>query len=138
MPLVTTLLFNSIKSIAIGLPQTELRRGSALVISTVDLELGQKAEILSLTLHLASILSPGVIPYLLNSSSGLVSSSFTQSSAFNLANRLVSIQTPGVASMKSFPSRIFHGPGTYSLIVSNNSVNVDVSVCVTGAIKLYQ
>jgi len=49
---------------------------------------------------------------------------------------LLAVQSPGVSSMNSFAYKDFATPGLYYFTVSNNTTNVDVSVSLTGVVKL--
>lgn len=129
--------FDRIQTMPISLPQTELRRQKSLQVATVVLNLGQVLELRSLNLHLIKILTPGVLPALVNTSLGLVSVGLYLGSAMTTGGiALVVASAPGVSSYHpAQPARVT-APGLYKVFVTNNSSNIDVTAAVTGSAKI--
>ena len=138
MSYLTSNEFDRIQTLGIALPQTELRRQKTLQITTVFLNLGQRLEMASLNVHLIQILTPGVVPSVESTSLGLVSAGLYLGDGMMTGGLgIAAASAPGVSSIGPMQPVIVTAPGTYKLIVSNNSSNVDVSVVVTGSLRIF-
>lgn len=120
----------------ISFPQTEVRRGIAISISKLSIGLHQRFELRSLTITLVSVLTPGVIPVYLNTALGLCSVGLYQNAMLTGPLAYASI-TDQTSTANPFSPCIVETPGTYDVIVSNNTNNVDLAITVTGAAKFY-
>lgn len=136
MALVTQNIFSRVLAIPVALAQTELRRGRALHVAQFKIELGQALELRSLNLHIVKVLTPGVVPSYINRSLGLASVGVYDGPMLTSALALVKGAQVGISQFNPWSARRFVSPGTYTVVVSNNTSNVDVSVVVTGALKL--
>jgi hypothetical protein len=117
--------------------QTELRRGKQIQIMQFDLQLGQLLELRALNLHLIKVLTPGVVPEYINRSLGLSSVGVYEGPMLTGALALVKGAQVGVTQFNPWSLRRFVSPGVYTVIISNNTRNVDISVCVMGDLKVY-
>ena len=135
MSLITVTHFDRSLVLPIALPQTELRASKSLQVATWRLALGQRIELRSLHLHLIKLLTPGVDPQLNNSTHGIVSVGIYASTMATSAIGVVLCIEPGVAALTGNDPVHITTPGDYNVVVSNNSINVDVSVAVTGAAR---
>lgn len=137
MPFVTPAIFSRSLALPIALAQTELRRGKQIQIMQFDLKPGQLLELRCLNLHLIKVLTPGVIPTYVNRSLGLASVGVYEGSMLTGAGALVKGLQVGVSQFNQWSVRRFISPGSYEVIISNNTRNIDVSVAVTGTLKVY-
>jgi hypothetical protein len=134
---VTPNYLSRVLSLPVSLTQTELRRGRDIQIMQFDLNLGQVLELRALNLHLIKVLTPGVTPIYVNRSLGLASLGVYEGPMLTGALALVKGANVGVTQFNPWMIRRFVSPGTYTVIVSNNTRNVDLSVAAMGALKLY-
>ncbi len=102
-----------------------------------SLKLGQVLELRALNLHLIKVLTPGVVPIYINRSLGLASVGVYEGPMLTGAMALVKGSQIGVTQFNPWSRRRLVSPGTYTVLVSNNTDNVDVAVSVLGALKLY-
>lgn len=137
MAYVTETIFSRTLALPISLAQTELRRGKDIQIMQFNLALGQVLELRALNLHLIKVLTPGVLPEYVNRSLGLASLGIYEGPMLTGAFALVKGSQVGVTQFNPWMTRRFVSPGTYTVLISNNTRNVDVSVCAMGALKLY-
>lgn len=137
MSYLTTNQFDRIVTMPISLPQTELRRQRYLHVGVYPVALGQRLELRSLTLHLLKILTPGVGAILDNTVSGLCSVGIVIGSMATSVIGQVSINGLGASTWTADQPVIITAPGTYRVVAFNNSSNIDVSLAVTGSMKLY-
>ena len=133
---ISDLRYSRVLNTPIALPQTELRRGKTLNIASVTVAAGQSLELRSLTANLLNLLTSGAVPHLHNKALGYVSVGVYSSTMVCSSAALLTMQSPGVATLNPFIPRIFSAPGTYHVIVSNNTSNIDMTVVVTGTLKL--
>ena len=124
-------------NIPVSFAQTELRRGKFMQIAQMPLALGQLLQMRSLTLHVISNLTPGVLPVYSTSSLGTISVGLYFGSTITSPLALASVPTAGFSSINPYALVKCVSPGVYIVIVSNNTTNMDFSVCVTGSAKLY-
>jgi len=133
---ITTRRYARVLDLPISFPQTELRAGKAIVITQLPLALHQRLELRALTLVVNAILTPGVVPIYLNTALSICSVGLYQGTmltgplAYTAFTEMTSITNP-------FSPCIIETPGTYNVIISNNTSNTDLSLTATGAIKLY-
>ena len=122
--------------VPISFGQTELRRGKEIHVASVNLEAGQSLELRSLTLHVVSVLTPGVTPVYYNKSLNLCSVGVYLGPMRCSGVALVVNDTSGAATHNPFTVSSIRTKGTYTVIVGNNTSNVDLSVAVTGVMKI--
>jgi hypothetical protein len=137
MPLVTPAIFSRSLALPIALAQTELRRGKQIQIMQFDLKAGQLLELRALNLHLIKVLTPGVVPVYVNRSLGLASVGVYEGTMLTGAGALVKGLQVGVSQFNPWQVRRFISPGTYTVLISNNAENIDLSLAVTGTLKVY-
>ena len=142
MPYVTPLRLEQIVNVPFSLAETELRRGKTMAVWAFDLVRGQRLEVRCMNLHIHRVLNPGVNPERANTSMGLCSvgllfGPMVSSSACSVISSMAGVTNQSVTSFNSFTKRTFVTPGPYRIVVSNNTTNVDFSLIVTGAVKLY-
>jgi hypothetical protein len=140
--------FGDMGDLGISLPQTELRRGSIIQIASFKLEKSQRAMIRIMNLNVIKILTPGIVPDVVNSQFGIATVGvYGPVNTWN-GNMICSpiIWTTsgglGVAMLNPYTDNSIVSPGIYVVNVFNNtgrSANsaVDLSVSVTGQIKFY-
>lgn len=121
----------------ISLPETELRRQNFLRISTLVVQPGQRLEMCCLHLQVFKLLTFGVSPILADSTLGLCSVGLLASTMFTSAVGLVTLGAVGTATWNQDQPIMISAPGSYQVIVYNNSLNMDLSVVVTGAARIY-
>jgi hypothetical protein len=145
---ITPNRFASIGDMGISLPQTELRRGSILQIASFKLEGVQKAMIRVMNLNIVKVLTPGVIPDIINSSFGICTVGvYGPMNTWNgnmVCSPIIHVTSAGlgVATLNPFTDNSIVSPGIYFVAVFNNTGRVadsaiDLSVSVTGQIKIY-
>ncbi len=138
MSYLTSSAFERLQTLPISLPQTELRRQKTLQLMTVILNQGQRLELRSLHLHLLQILTPGVVPSLETGGLGLVSVGFYLGGGMLTGGiGVVGLSQAGVASYHPAQPVWVTSPGVYRVVVANNSSNVDVTVLVTGSLRIF-
>lgn len=140
---VTPERYASIADVPISLPQTELRRGSTIHIASFRLSAGQKAVLRVMGMNILSVFTPGVLADQINASFGWcyvgVFSGHMASSPFIY----VSASQVGVANLPTTCDKVIASPGVYTVQLVNNTGRtydkaLDLSVCVTGVIKIYE
>lgn len=133
---VSSQRFSRVVNLPVGLAQTELRAGKTLIVATVQLARFQRLELRSLTLGLCAVLTPGAVPVYINSALGLCSVGLYRG-VMVTAPLALTYSLGSTTTVNPFSNCVVETPGTYSVIVSNNTNNTDVSVAVTGALKLF-
>lgn len=133
---VTTQRYARVLNLPLSLSQTELAKGKSIYISEIPLEINQRLEVRSLTLTVAAILTPGVIPAYLNTAMSLASVGVYRGKMITSPLTYAAF-TEQATTTNPFSVCVIETPGTYNVIVSNNTSNTDLSVIVTGAVKLY-
>jgi len=133
---VTTQRFARVLDLPLSLAQTELRAGKAFVVTRIPLALHQRLEMRSLTIMVNAILTPGVVPAFLNTAMSLCSAGLYRSTILTSPLAYAAF-TQMTATTNPFSPCVIETPGTYTLIVSNNTDNTDLSLTVTGSIKIY-
>lgn len=134
---ITDQRFATTYGVPIQLSQTELRRGRFLVAGQVQLFLGQTMRVRSFNLHLINILTTNVVPSLLSTPIGVVSAGIFLGKMLTSGAVLMRTSSPGVITLNPFQYRDFSTPGVYYFVVSNNAVNVDVTVALTGVASIF-
>lgn len=140
---ITPERYSAIVDLPICLPQTALRRSDVVQIASFRLERGQTAVVRLLDMNILRILTPGVVPDIINSSfgwcyTGVFSGHMAASPFIAVASSEV-----GITGLNQSYEKIIASPGMYTVKVVNNTGKVythavDLSVCVTGVIKLYK
>lgn len=135
--------YASIADVPICLPETTVRRGGVVQIASFKLSLGQRAVIRLLDLSIVRILTPGVVPDIINSSYGWCYAGVY--AGYMVASPFVAVASShvGTTSHPSCCEKIIASPGLYTVKVVNNTGKtadsaIDMSVCVTGVIKIYE
>lgn len=133
---VTTNRYARVIDLPLTMSQTELAAGKQIFISRIPVALHQRLEIRSLTISVVTILTPGVVPEYLNTAMQLCSVGlyFGQMITSPL---VYTAFTDEPSTTNPFSTCVVETPGTYNLIVSNNTNNTDLSVVVTGCAKFY-
>lgn len=121
----------------VAMAQTEIRRGKMLQVAEITIQQGQTLEFRALTLNLVRILTFGTTPTYLNSAFGLCSVGVYFGPMISSPISYVKITTAGAAIMNPYKRKVMRSPGTYRVLVSNNTNDIDMSVCVTGSMKIY-
>lgn len=134
---VNTARFSKSVTLPISLPQTELRRGRTLRITSWVLKAGERLELRSLALQVLKVLTPGPLPLYTNTSLGSASVGLYLGETVTSPIAWAFVGSVGTASTNPFYMRRVVTPGLYTVIVSNNTSNLDLSVCATGCIRLY-
>lgn len=131
---VTTNRYARVINLPVSFSQTELGSGKNITILKLPLAINQRFELRSLTIAMIAILTPGQVAALLNTAMGLCSVGLYQSSMLcsPLAYAAFNDQT---STANPFSPCVIETPGTYSVIVSNNTSNIDLAVVVTGSVK---
>jgi hypothetical protein len=122
----------------ISMAQTELRRGEVIQIAQAMIAQGQTLEMRTLTLNLVRILTFGQIPVYLNSAFGLCSVGLYFGPMISSPLAYVKITTNGTAMLNPYKRKVMKSPGIYTVLIANNTNNIDLSVCATGSMKFYQ
>lgn len=133
---VTTQRYARVIDLPLSFSQTELAAGKAVYLSRIPLALHQRLELRSLTLAVVAILTPGVVPTYLNTAMTLCSVGIYDGPMITCPLAYTGF-TDQTSTTNPFSSCVIETPGTYSVIVSNNTSNTDLSVVVTGAAKIY-
>lgn len=133
---ITTNRFARILNLPISFAQTDLGAAKSIIIAQIPLAMHQRLELRSLTISLIAILTPGVIPNYHNTAMGACSVGLYQSTMISSPLAYAAI-TDNPCTANPFSPCIIQCPGTYSVIVSNNSSNLDMAVSATGVIKIY-
>ena len=133
---VTTARHARVTDLPLSFAQTELRAGKSIVISKLLLEMHQRLELRTLTISMVAVLTPGVIPVYLNTAMQACSVGLYRGTMITgpLAYAAFADQT---ATVNPFAPCVIESPGAYSVIVSNNTSNIDLAVAATGSIKFY-
>ena len=130
--------FDTVRTLPIVLPQTELKRETSILLASLPLNLGEYMELRSLTLHVIQLLTPGVNPSSEVDAIGAASVSVQLGGMATGAIAVVPIASPGAASLDANKPVVIRAPGVYQVYVRNHSNNVDMSVCVTGSAKIFR
>jgi hypothetical protein len=140
--------FAGIGDMGISLPQTELRRGSIIQIASFKLKASQRAMIRILNLNVIRVLTPGVVPDIVNSSFGIATVGvYGPINTWNgnmVCSPIIHATAAGlgVATLNPYTDNSIVTPGIYIVAVFNNTGRsaasaIDLSVSVTGQIKFY-
>lgn len=134
---ITATRYARIVDLPVALPQTEVRRGKQIILGRVTLALGQLLRIRSLVLHVIRNLTPGPLPSSMNTTLGIASVGIYLGPMLTSSPALVRGPTTGSFALNSFGLHDIVTPGNYTVIVANHTDNFDLSVIVTGSLKLY-
>lgn len=140
--------FASIANFPIALPQTELRRGSAIQISVFKLEPFQQAVVRLLALNVIKVLNPGILPDNINSTFGIASvgvyGPIVTWGGHMVCSPIVRVTAGGIgtSALNPYTEHVIAAPGEYVVQVFNNTGRtfpfaLDLAVQVTGVIKFY-
>ena len=140
--------FAAIGSLPISLPQTELRRGSVIQASVFKLKPAQIAVIRMLNLTVLKVLTPGVVPDIINSTFGIVGAGvygpINSWGGHMVCSPFIRVASNGLgtASLNPYVEYRVATPGVYVVALFNNTGRtsnfaLDVSVNMTGLIKFY-
>ncbi len=134
--IVTSQRYARVVNLPISFPQTDLTSGRSIVIARIPLYINQRLEIRSLSINLVAILTPGVLPIYLNTAMQLTSVGVYQTT-MTTSPIVYSAYFQQVATANPFSPCVIETPGPYSVVVSNNTSNIDMAVNATGVMKLY-
>jgi hypothetical protein len=140
--------FAGIGDMGISLPQTELRRGSIIQIASFKLGPAERAMIRVMNLNVIKVLTPGIIPDIVNSSFGIctvgVYGPINTWNGHMICSPIIRVTAAGlgVATMNPYVDNSIVSPGIYVVNVFNNTGRsaasaIDLSISVTGQIKFY-
>jgi hypothetical protein len=140
--------FAGIGDMGISLPQTELRRGSIIQIASFKLGTAERAMIRVMNLNVIKVLTPGIIPDIVNSSFGIctvgVYGPINTWNGHMICSPIIRVTAAGlgVATMNPYIDNSIVSPGIYVVNVFNNTGRsaasaIDLSISVTGQIKFY-
>lgn len=127
----------SILTLPFNLAQTELRRSKTLQVATIPLLVGQQLDLAALNLHVVKVLTPGASPVYINTSLDSVSVGLYFGSAVCCPLASVRVATVGSAMLNPYRRASISTPGVYTVLVSNNTSNLDFSVVVSGSARIY-
>lgn len=133
---VTTNRYARVIDLPLCMSQTELAAGKQIYIARIPVALHQRVEIKSLTLAVLAILTPGVVPVYLNTAMQLCSVGLYRGPMIT-SPLCYAAFTDETATTNPFSTCVIETPGTYNVIVSNNTTNTDLSVLVTGNAKFF-
>lgn len=133
---VTTNRFDRVLDLPITFAQTELRSAKAIYLAKFVVSRNTRIEIRSLTLTVAAILTPDIVPLYLNTAMELCSVGVYRGIMVTGPLAYAAFKE-STAMTNPFSPCVIETPGTYNVIVSNNTSNTDLSVVATGSIKLY-
>lgn len=126
-------------------PQVSLRAKSSLLVAAVRVNLGEALRVRWLGMQIVKMAAPTGAPDPVKLSSnmglcyaGIYSGDFsdvTRPAGSSLVQ--FSLNQVSVRQMSPHYFRSFTSPDTYALIITNNTLNLDFEVVVTGAARLY-
>jgi len=137
MSYVTDRRFARVVNVPASLPETELRRGKSIQIAQWRLELGQKLVLKSLCVHVVRVLTPGRLPAYANTALGTASVGLYLDGALTSPIAFARTEVVGAVSVYPYAAHTAVTPGLYTVVVSNNTTNIDLSVCVAGVFRVY-
>jgi len=139
---ISTERYAAIADIPICLPETALRRGNVVQIASFKLEAGQRAVVRLIDLNIVKVLTPGIVPDIINSSFGWCYAGVF--AGYMAASPFITVATSqvGISGLHSCCEKIIASPGFYTVKVVNNTgktaaAAIDLAVVVTGVIKIY-
>lgn len=137
MSYVTDTRFARVVNVPAAVQETELRRGRSLQVAQWRLELGQQLVLKSLCVHVVRILTPGVVPVYANTALGTASVGLYLDGA--LTSPIAFARTSAVGAVSAYPyaTTVAITPGLYTVVISNNTTNVDLAVCASGVFRVY-
>ncbi|MGV0949078.1 MAG: hypothetical protein ACOYB3_00090 [Azonexus sp.] len=139
---ISTERYAAIADIPVCLPETALRRGNVVQIASFKLETGQRAVVRLIDLNIVKVLTPGIVPDIINSSFGWCYAGVF--AGYMAASPFITVATSqvGISGLHSCCEKIIASPGIYTVKVVNNTGKtaesaIDLAVVVTGVIKIY-
>lgn len=143
MPYITTHQFDGAGHLFTCLPQTELRRGNSVRLASFDLVAGEAVELRYLVLSVIRLLTPGAVPDEINSGFGLATVGLYMGSMLSAPLVALPAVAVGAVMLNPLAPRRMTTPGSYEVRLFNNSGRtvpgaVDISVSVTGVLKIYR
>lgn len=134
---LTPTRFGYVLSVPVAFAQTELRRSQVLQVAQVHLAQGQRLELRHITLQVVKFLTPGALPRYLNSSLGACSIGLYDGPTVTAPLTYARISSAGSAAINAFAKCHVPCGGVYNVFVSNNTYNIDMSVIVSGCLRVY-
>jgi len=134
---VTPTRFQRVLDIPISFAQTELRRGKYIQIAQIPIEPNQQLHVRALAIQCVKNLTPGAVPVYATTSLGTVSVGVYFGSVLTSPLALAHVLNLGVSSINPFHVIKCLSAGVYTVVISNNTTNMDFSVSATGVAKLY-
>ena len=133
---VTTNRYARCVDMPLCLAQTELRAGKVITLARIVLTLGQRLELRMLALSQLAVLTPGTDPLYLNAALGMCSAGLYNNTMIT-SPLGYTYSSGGTTTSNPYDVCVIESPGTYDVLVSNNTSNLDLSVAVAGVLKLY-
>lgn len=133
---VTTNRLDRSLNIPLCAAQTELRANKRLVMGTFTLAQFQRLEIRSLTIKIGRVLTPGAVPFYSFTSYGLCSVGIYRGKGTCSPIVYTMINTDPT-TVNPFQPCIISSPGLYTVLMLNNTTNIDLAVVASGVAKLY-
>jgi hypothetical protein len=134
---LTPTRFGYVLSLPVSFAQTELLRNQVLQVAQVQIAQGQRLELRHISLHLIRFMTPGVLPRYTNTSLGACSIGLYDGPTVTSPLTYARISAAGTASINAFAKCAVPCGGVYHVFVSNNTYNIDMSVAVSGCLRLY-
>jgi len=139
---ISTDRYAAIADVPICLPETAVRRGNVVQVSVFRLFKGQIAVVRLLDMNIVKVLTPGIVPDNVNSSYGWCFAGVFAGAMAASPFVAVAASQVGITGLGSFGEKVIASPGVYAVKVVNNTgktaaTAVDLSVCLTGVIKIY-
>lgn len=134
---ITPTRFGRIFDVPFNMAQTEVRSGKAIRVAQIPVNLGERMVIRSIVVHLPRILTPGEEALWHNEFLGFASVGVYFGAAISCPIAFGKISEVGSSTVNPFAKHTFNTPGVYTVRVSNNTRNLDISVAVTGVAKIY-
>jgi hypothetical protein len=123
-------------------PSTELRRGDSIIVATVKTSLGQRLRYRWCQMQLINVITAGV-PVKKISSLGLVYCGLYAAGINSILEpagipvNYLSLDSVGTTCSNPFIYFDFPCPDTYSVILANNTTNLDFEVELNGLMRLF-
>lgn len=141
MGLVLQSRLDRIFDVALSLPQSELLRGTSIMVASFDLAPGQRARVRWFGYQLVRVLNSAVVVKL-STALGLTYAGLYEGAAGLLVPAgtplvAASLESPSFRALNPYCFRDIGSPGTYRVFVVNNTSTHDLDVALTGTLRVY-